>query len=91
MRKTGLIISLQGVREQDINTIGAKALSLARMNRIGLAVPPGFCITASAYREHVRTNKLEPTIENTLDELTNARAEDKQSILSNIRKTIIRH
>ncbi len=88
MRKTKLIIPFQVAQEQDIDTIGAKALSLARMNRIGFAVPPGFCITAAAYLEHISANKLEPRIKNSLDKLTNARIEDKQGILSDIRKTI---
>lgn len=37
---------------QDLEVVGTKARSLALLDRAGLPVPSGFCIAASAYREH---------------------------------------
>ena len=38
----------------DLRVLGGKGARLAEMTNAGLAVPPGFCITAHALREHLR-------------------------------------
>src|SRR4051794_20774610 len=38
----------------DVRVLGGKGARLAEMMNAGLAVPPGFCITAHALREHLR-------------------------------------
>jgi rifampicin phosphotransferase len=38
---------------------GGKALNLARLRQAGFAVPPGFIISASAFRSFVQANELE--------------------------------
>ncbi len=52
------IIPLDTARHVDKTAIGPKALSLIRLGRLVLAVPPGFCITAAAFQEHLEQNKL---------------------------------
>jgi len=39
--------------------VGPKAATLARLARAGLPVPEGFCVTADAYRAHVRAAGVE--------------------------------
>src|SRR4051812_20548296 len=34
----------------DVDSVGGKGLSLARLSGAGLPVPPGFCVTTAAYR-----------------------------------------
>jgi pyruvate,water dikinase len=80
---------LEAVQAVDAAAIGAKALSLAQMNRIGLSVPAGFCVTAEAYREHIRNNDITPKIMAALAKLKNANPPGKQDILSRIRQVII--
>lgn len=46
----------------DIDALGGKGLSLARMARAGLPVPPGFTIATSAYRRFVGDVGLHETI-----------------------------
>ena len=89
MGKNALAISLEAIQDDDISVVGTKTLSLARMNRIGLAVPPGFCIRAAAYREHISCNDLMAHIENSLNELANTQSDSKKDILLDIRKAII--
>ncbi|MCY3883952.1 MAG: hypothetical protein OXG24_03450, partial [Gammaproteobacteria bacterium] len=48
--------------ELALDSVGGKALSLARMTQVGLPVPPGVVLTTTAYLEHVRTNKIEVQI-----------------------------
>jgi phosphoenolpyruvate synthase/pyruvate phosphate dikinase len=42
--------------------LGGKGASLARLQRAGFAVPPGFCVQASSYRHFLRWNGLEEPI-----------------------------
>jgi pyruvate,water dikinase len=84
-----LIISLEKIRDHDLPLIGNKAFGLARMSQIGLKVPSGFCITATAFREHLETNKLIGFIESAAGKLNSASSEARKSILLEIRQAII--
>jgi len=90
MEEIGLVIPLEAIQDADISVVGAKALSLARMKRIGLAVPPGFCITEAAFREHLELNNLVSRITSTVAEFRAASQTEKKSILSDLRQTIIK-
>jgi pyruvate,water dikinase len=48
-----LIIPLDAVRPNQHADLGGKAQGLAELIRTGLPVPPGFCISSQAYRDHV--------------------------------------
>ena len=89
MQKNGFVILIKAIQDNHISAVGAKALSLARMDRIGATVPPGFCVTALAYREHLKTNNLVDRIESTIEKLSNASHSDKKSALSDLRQSII--
>ncbi|MHC4060057.1 MAG: PEP/pyruvate-binding domain-containing protein [Planctomycetota bacterium] len=89
MHKTEVVVPLQTVHDCHAGGVGAKALGLAKMTRVGLAVPPGFCVTASAYREHLKRGDILPIIEAAVSRLENAAAEEKPAILCGIRHAII--
>jgi pyruvate,water dikinase len=42
--------TFEQIQADDVETVGGKGLSLARMSSAGLPVPPGFCVTTAAYR-----------------------------------------
>ncbi len=50
----------------DLQTVGGKGASLARLARAGLPVPGGFHITTAAYRFFVASNRLQPVIDSAL-------------------------
>lgn len=50
----------------DLETVGGKGASLARMINAGLPVPDGFHITTEAYRRFVAENDLQPIIDDAL-------------------------
>lgn len=89
MEKTGLVILLEAIQDNDISAVGAKALSLARMGRIGLPVPLGFCITAAAFRGHLERNNLVGRINSVVEDIGAASPTAKKSALSDLRQTII--
>jgi pyruvate,water dikinase len=83
------VVSLDVIRNIDEAMVGVKAMSLCRMSRIGLKVPPFFCIRAIAFREHLEANGIIGRIESVLDKLHSVSAKDRISILSGIRQIII--
>jgi len=87
--KNKLIIALEKIREDKLPLVGNKALGLARMKQSGLRIPPGFCITAAAFREHLEVNELADKIESALDKLRSASLEERKPILLEIQSTII--
>jgi pyruvate,water dikinase len=46
------ICTFQEILESDAEAVGGKGLSLGLLARAGLPVPPGFCVTSSAHRQH---------------------------------------
>ena len=51
-----------GAPPADLETVGGKGQSLAKMTKAGFPVPPGFTVTTSAYRQFVADNDLQQTI-----------------------------
>jgi phosphoenolpyruvate synthase/pyruvate phosphate dikinase len=49
--------------QADLETVGGKGMSLAKLARAGLPVPGGFHVTTEAYREFVKVNDLQSKIE----------------------------
>jgi phosphoenolpyruvate synthase/pyruvate phosphate dikinase len=52
--------------QADLNTVGGKGMSLARLARAGLPVPNGFHVTTEAYRHFVEHNDLQTGIDTAL-------------------------
>ena len=49
--------------QADLETVGGKGMSLARLVNAGISVPGGFHVTTEAYREFVSANDLQVKIE----------------------------
>ena len=61
--KRPYILQFDDPEAGQVELVGGKAASLARLTRAGLPVPPGFCLTTAACDEHLRANGLtEPVI-----------------------------
>ena len=89
MPETKLVIPLTAIKDGDRSAVGAKALGLARMSRIGLSVPAGFCVTAAAFHEHLKRNNLTPQLAADTAKLADADYQSRRDILADIRQTII--
>lgn len=83
------VVPLDAAQNIDRTAIGSKALSLVRMNHIGLPVPHGFCVLGTAFREHLEENGLIARIESTVDEVGTASPAARRSLLSDLRQSII--
>ena len=83
------IVLLNARQPVDETEIGPKAMSLVRMSRSGLAVPPGFCITAAVFREHLERNNLVDHLRSLVNELAEASPDARGALLSNLRQILI--
>ncbi|MBJ3776596.1 phosphoenolpyruvate synthase [Acuticoccus mangrovi] len=74
---TDTIIWLEKARRGDVGEVGGKNASLgemiAELGSKGIAVPPGFATSASAYRAFIAANGLEAPIGQHLDDLARER------------------
>lgn len=57
-RRRPLLKTFAEITDDDLDEVGGKAFSLAKMTRAGLPVPEGFCLTCAAYR--LATGSLSP-------------------------------
>ncbi|MBC7104416.1 MAG: phosphoenolpyruvate synthase, partial [Firmicutes bacterium] len=49
--------------KEDVALVGGKGANRGELTRAGILVPPGFCVTAEAYRDFVNHNGLQEEIE----------------------------
>ncbi len=57
------------VRAADVELVGGKGANLGELVAAGLPVPPGFCLTAAAYRDFVQKTGLHALLDGILDEI----------------------
>lgn len=79
------VVQLNDACRIEPEVIGPKASSLLHLSRIGLTVPPGFCVTAQAYCHHLKVHNLIPRITSTLSSAGNVLSAD----LKDLRESII--
>jgi len=89
MKHNRLIMPLNSVRGSDQSIVGAKAVGLWRLKRLGLPVPDAFCIAANSYRLHIGAASPQVMIKDGL--LLPGRPEgfDIAQTLSDVRRAII--
>lgn len=75
------------ITRDDVPIVGGKGANLGEMTRAGLPVPPGFCVTADAYREF--TKHAQATITQILNETRMDDAEDVETKTARLRETLI--
>ncbi|MGB7582725.1 MAG: PEP/pyruvate-binding domain-containing protein [Sedimentisphaerales bacterium] len=80
-----LIIPLDGITNSDQPIVGAKAVGLWRLKRIGLPVPDAFCIAANSYRLHIG----KAMIDEALLLLSRSESFDIAKPLADVRRAII--
>lgn len=61
------VIWLEEVGKEDISIVGGKGASLGEMIRAELPVPPGFAVTAQAFRRHIDENGIHEDLFRSID------------------------
>ena len=83
------VVPLETTELIDEKEVGPKASCLFRLRRAGLPVPPGFCVTATVFREHIQRNNLIDRIKSAANELAKTNPEAKAAVLSTLRQVIV--
>src|SRR2546422_2331225 len=61
-----IVIWLENVRKGDVHLVGGKCANLGELTAEGIRVPPGFAVTASAFKRFLDETKIEEVIHKTL-------------------------
>jgi pyruvate,water dikinase len=61
-----IVVRLEEVRKDDIPLVGGKCANLGELTAKGVHVPPGFAVTAEAFRRFLEETKIGETIHKTL-------------------------
>lgn len=69
MSKYRYIKRFNEVDKNDIPLVGGKGANLGEMTQMGLDVPPGFCVTSSAYNYFIEYTNLNETVKILLERL----------------------
>ena len=77
------------IQGADVELVGGKGANLGEMTQAGLPVPPGFCLTAKAYREFINIAGLEQPIRKILDGIDLQDVENLEASCGFIRDLIL--
>src|SRR5437660_11196359 len=61
-----IVVWLENVRKDDIHIVGGKCANLGELTANGVTVPPGFAVTADAFRRFLEETKIGEVIQKTL-------------------------
>src|SRR4051794_28314924 len=84
---TNYIATFHQITALDVPLVGGKGANLGEMTRAGLPVPPGFCVTADAYRQF--TASAQATITQVLDETRMDDPDDVETKTAQLREFLI--
>jgi phosphoenolpyruvate synthase/pyruvate phosphate dikinase len=83
------VVGFAAIDGMELSVAGGKGAHLAELSNIaGIRVPPGFCVTTSAFRQVIA---LAPSIDDQLDQLSRLDAGDREALRglsAEIRRTI---
>lgn len=69
MSKYNYIKWFNEINKEDIPVVGGKGANLGELTQNGVDVPPGFCVTASAYRDFIKLSNLQDDIREKIENL----------------------
>ena len=88
------ILFFNQIKLSDIGKVGGKNASIGelfnQLTPMGIAVPNGFAVTASAYREIIKANNLEIPLKETLQSLDTSHFSNLTVIGQKARNLIVR-
>ncbi|MEM2374394.1 MAG: phosphoenolpyruvate synthase, partial [Thermoproteota archaeon] len=77
-REQKLVLWFEELRKEDVPLVGGKCANLGEMISAGIPVPPGFAITAYAYKKFIEETKIAEKIYDILDETIKDPKDPKQ-------------
>lgn len=87
-KKDKFILDFEDIDKESVSEAGGKGANLGEMAQAGFAVPPGFVVSAGAYRYFLEQNDFQPKIKAFLKTLNYKRPQELQSVSEKIRKML---
>jgi pyruvate,water dikinase len=78
------------INKDDIPMVGGKGANLGELTQKGLEVPPGFCVTAEAYKYFVEKSNLSGVIREKIEKLDVEDSAELQKVSKEIRDLIVK-
>ncbi|MBP7927944.1 phosphoenolpyruvate synthase, partial [Patescibacteria group bacterium] len=88
-KKTAHLLWFEQVNKKDIPLVGGKGANLGEMVRAGIPVPNGFCVTATAYYDFLKTTSLKQKILTELSGLDRNDSKKLQQASKSIKTAIL--
>ena len=83
--KQDLVLWFEELRKTDIPSVGGKNANLGEMTSAGIPVPPGFAITAYAYKKFIEETKIAAKIYEIIDETVTDKNDPAQYEVASIK------
>ena len=88
-KSKAIILWFEELRKEDVPLVGGKCANLGEMINAGIPVPPGFAVTAYAYKRFIEETGIKDKINEILSEVIKTRApEEYEEASKRIRKLI---
>ena len=84
-----LILSFSDIDARDLDLVGGKGANLGEMSKAGFPVPPGFCVTTSAFEEFIATAPDSDAIYALLDTVNIDDIDSVREIGEHVRQTLL--
>jgi len=69
MKENAFVFELESITKEDVPLVGGKGANLGEMLRLGIPVPPGFTVTAYAYKYFIEKAGIGEQIRKILSEV----------------------
>ncbi len=83
-----MVVWFDEVTKDDVSLVGGKGANLGEMTRIGIPVPPGFIVTASAYFDFLRQMELIDKIRRLIGPVDVNNSKQLQQVAAQVRQII---
>lgn len=83
------IFEFDEIDKEDVGLAGGKGANLGEMVQAGFPIPPGFIVSAEAYRYFIETNDLQKQIKSLLKVLNRENSRELQAVSGKIKRLIL--
>lgn len=83
------ILWFEEIDKHNIPEAGGKGANLGELTQAGIPVPPGFVVTANAYYDFIRANRIDRMIKHLLSDLDPENTKELNRAAKEIQKTIL--
>ncbi|MEM4549021.1 MAG: PEP/pyruvate-binding domain-containing protein, partial [Nitrososphaerota archaeon] len=90
MKENAFVFELESITKEDVPLVGGKGANLGEMLRLGIPVPPGFTVTAYAYKYFIEKAGIGEQIRKILSEVDYSNPESIEEKTREIRELILK-